>query len=282
MSQLGTEDIDAVCGLVSDLCGIYLDESKDYLIENRLADLLKRHGCESYVALAQKARAGDRAVKTDIVNAITTNETLWFRDTSPFEALKNKVFPELIDARGKSICARKLRVWSAACSTGQEAYSIAMTLLEIMPDLEGWDVKIVGTDICETAVAHATTGHYSKMEIGRGLDQSHLSGYFVQEGDGWTVCDAVKNLCRFEVGNLFSPFTHFGKFDIIFCRNVVIYFTPEDRKKIFHRVSDSLASDGWLFAGASELLSDLGPNWKAQQHCRAMCYRPNMESPAMV
>lgn len=280
MSTIGADDLDAICGLVHDLCGIYLDESKDYLIENRLADLVKRHGCESYVELARKARTGNRAVKSDVIDAITTNETLWFRDDSPFEAIRYRIVPDLIDARANSLYPRRLRIWSAACSTGQEAYSIGMALADVLPDLEQWDIKIVGTDVSEWAVARAVKGHYSEMEVGRGLDQPYLSGYFIRDGDGWRVCDAIRRLCRFEVRNLFDSFAGLGQFDIIFCRNVAIYFTQKDRHDLFRRLAKSLTPDGWILVGSSESLTDMGPEWSPHQYCRAMCYRPNLTAVA--
>lgn len=271
-----SEDLDAICGLVNDLCGIYLDSSKDYLIEGRLSDLLRRHNCATYAELARRARdVTAPQVKTDIIDAITTNETLWFRDNSPFEALRFKLFPELIDAKAKTIFPRRLRVWSAACSSGQEAYSIAMAFADIVPDIEKWDLQIYGTDISPAIVERAKAGVYSDLEIGRGMDQKHLSGYFVKDPGGWRVCDTLRQKCRFEVRNLLQPFSGLGHFDIIFCRNVAIYFTPTDRRRLFYRLAELLNPEGWLFAGSSESLVDLGPAWAPKQHCRAVCYNPS-------
>lgn len=268
------EDIDAVCDLVNELCGIYLDNSKDYLIEGRLAKLVSASGSNSYVEFARKARVSPQ-LQTEVVNAITTNETLWFRDNTPFEALRHKIIPELIDAKAGTLHAKRFRIWSAACSTGQEAYSIIMAFADVVPDFESWDLQIYGTDISAAAVAQAQRGVYSELEINRGLDQRHRGAYFVKAPGGWAVNDTLKRRCRFEVRNLLKPFTNVGSFDIIFCRNVAIYFKPNDRKSLFLRLGQTLNRGGWLFTGSGESLLDLGPNWAPKQHCRAVCYQPN-------
>lgn len=177
--QITAEDIDSVCALVNDLCGIYLDDSKGYLIESRLGDLVKRDGCESYAALARRAKEAARNdLRTEIINRITTNETLFFRDASMFEALKYKVLPELIDSKAGSLFPRRLRIWSAACSTGQEAYSIAITMHELLGDVLPWDIQIVGTDICDEAVACASQGLYSELQINRGISPERRNRFF--------------------------------------------------------------------------------------------------------
>jgi chemotaxis protein methyltransferase CheR len=276
MSDLTPQDIDAICDLVDDLCGIYWDESKAYLIESRLSGLVKRSQCSSYVDFAQKVRAGLLpGLRADVIDAVTTHETLWFRDSSPFDALKHKILPELIDAKANSPFSRRFRIWSSACSTGQEPYSIAMTFAELVPDVHRWDVQVLGTDISPASIEQASRGLYSDMEISRGLDQTRLNKYFVRQGAQWRICDEIRSLCSFGVRNLHDPFTGIGPFDVIFCRNVVIYFTPEDRKSIFNRMSQALNPNGWILVGASEPLGEMGPQWKPQFHCRASCYRPN-------
>lgn len=273
--KLDTEGLDAICGLVNDLCGIYLDSSKDYLIEGRLADLVKKHGCQSYAELARKARAGvSNPVADDVVNAITTNETLWFRDSTPFNALRFKILPELIDAKASTATPRKIRIWSAACSTGQEAYSMAMTFADIVPGIANWDLEIVGTDISSDAVRRAREARYSQLEVSRGLDQIHMSGYFSQSNREYHVNEVLRSKCRFEVRNLLQPFTSLGRFDIVFCRNVAIYFKDADRQSLFRRIADQMNPGGWLFVGSSEALNEMGPEWTPQRHCGAVCYQP--------
>lgn len=267
------EEIDEVCDLVFDLCGVSLNASKSYLIEGRLADLARKHNCGCYADLARKARGGLSGVANDIVDAITTNETLWFRDRTPFQALQHKILPEMIDAKAGALAPRRFRVWSAACSTGQEAYSIAMTFADLLPDIANWDLQVLGTDVSPDAVRRAQRGVYSQLEISRGLDQAHLSGYFERTGRDYQVCEALRSKCRFQVGNLLRPFDSLGRFDIIFCRNVAIYFQPEDRRRLFSRLAESLNPGGWLFVGSSDSLSCVGREWRAQRHCGAVCYQ---------
>lgn len=267
-------DITAICDLVDELCGIYLDSSKDYLIEGRLAKLVQQSGATDYVDFAKKARRTPK-IKADVIDAITTNETLWFRDATPFDALRFKIIPELIDAKSRTPFPKRLRIWSAASSTGQEAYSISMAIADVVPDIDKWDLQIYGTDISPAAVEHAKRGVYNELEISRGLTQKHRSGFFVKAPGGWQVNDALRRKCRFEQRNLLKPFTGVGAFDIIFCRNVAIYFTPEDRKSLFLRLGQTLNRGGWLFTGSGESLMDIGPNWSPKQHCRAVCYQPN-------
>ena len=271
------QDIDVVCELVNDLCGIYWDESKAYLIESRLSSLVEKHDCGSHTELVKKVRCNlVPGLKEEIIDAVTTNETLWFRDNSPFEALRYKILPELIDAKANGIASKRIRVWSAACSSGQEAYSIAMEIVETVPQVDTWDVQILGTDIAPKVVEQAKRGVFNHLEIERGMKNDYLRKYFVQTDDGWQVQDRIRAMCRFQTRNLHDPFASLGPFDITFCRNVAIYFPEEMRRSLFERLANVLTSEGWLFAGSSESLLDLGRQWHPQQHCRANCYRPNM------
>lgn len=276
MTNLTPSDIDSVCGLVDDLCGISWDESKAYLIEARLASIVASSGCANYADLVNKVRADIvPGLQEQVVDAVTTNETLWFRDSTPFDAMRFKVLPDVIDEKANSVFPRRLRIWSAACSTGQESYSLGIAIAETIPNVDSWDIQIVGTDISSAAVTKASRGIYSKLEIGRGLDFSNLQKHFVECDGGWQIHDRIRAMCSFATRNLHAPFTDLGMFDVVFCRNVAIYFTPEDRRSIFERMADSLAPYGWVFVGSSESLNDLGERWRPQQHCRSNCYRPN-------
>jgi chemotaxis protein methyltransferase CheR len=239
---------------------------------------MKSTGCESYTQFALRAkRDTDSTIRNKIIDAITTNETLFFRDNSPFDALQNKAIPETIDSKAGTPFAKRLRIWSAACSTGQEAYSIAILLSEMLPDIGQWDINILGTDISDDVVARASRGWYSSHEIERGMAPARLHRFFQAENNGWRVKDSLRALCSFERRNLLSPDSCRGRYDVIFCRNVAIYFTPEARKDLFMRLAKALTPDGWLFVGGQESLRDLGPQFAPQQHCRAICYRPNMQ-----
>ncbi|MEM8944605.1 MAG: protein-glutamate O-methyltransferase CheR [Planctomycetota bacterium] len=283
MTQLTAQDIDSVCRLVDDLCGIYWDESKAYLMEARLQSLVAQQGCESYADLVRKVRAEVvPGLKEQVVDAVTTNETLWFRDGTPFDAMRYKLVPELIDDKSSSLLPKKFRVWSAACSTGQEVYSIAITLAETLPEFLKWDVQVLGTDISPAAIEQASRGVYNSLEIGRGTDAEQRRKYFTQQGKEWRISDEIRSMCKFQQRNLHEPFTGLGPFDIIFARNVAIYFTEDDRKRLFERAAKALAPNGWVFVGSSESLTALGSQWQPQQHCRANCYRPNMPRTAYV
>jgi chemotaxis protein methyltransferase CheR len=237
---------------------------------------VKQQGCENYHDLVRKVRAGIvPGLKEQIVDAVTTNETLWFRDSSPFEAMRYKLVPELIDQKAATVFPRRIRIWSAACSTGQEVYSIAITLAQTIPDFLDWDIQILGTDISPAAIEQASYGNYNKLEVSRGLSQELLDAYFIEQQSTWKVRDDIRSLCTFQQRNLMLPFDDLGPYDLIFCRNVAIYFSNEDRRRLFERAATSLAPNGWLFVGSSESLLDLGSRWKPEQHCRANCYCPN-------
>jgi chemotaxis protein methyltransferase CheR len=277
MSTLTPADVDAVCDLVDNLCGICWDSSKSYLIESRLANIFQRSGCANYADFARRVQANLLpTLRAEVIDAVTTHETLWFRDNSPYEALKHKIFPELIDAKAGTAFPKRIRIWSAACSTGQEPYSIAMTLADVVPDVHRWDVQIVGTDISPGSVETASRGLYSEMEMGRGMDPQRLNKHFTKHGTQWKISDEIRSMCNFSARNLHDPFTGFGSFDVIFCRNVAIYFTAVDRKSIFTRMGQILQPNGWILVGSSESLGDMGPRWAPQFHCRANCYRPTM------
>lgn len=268
-------DLEAVCRLAEQTCGIVWDASKDYLVETRLKGLLAPAGCATYADFARRA-AADPKLRSAFVDAVTTRETLFFRDESPFRALEHKLLPELIDARAGTRDARRLRIWSAACSSGQEPYSIAITLLRTLPDPDAWDLRILATDISEAAVAQASRAVYSDFEAGRGLDPAVRDRWFHREGSGWRIRDEVRSLVHFQKRSLLDPFDALGPFDVVFCRNVAIYFDLPVRRELFERLAGRLVPDGALFVGSSESLSSFGPRWVPHQHCRAVFYRPNL------
>jgi len=275
--KLASAEVASVAGLVMDLCGILLDESKGYLIESRLAPIVQHHGLGSYTELVHKARYSyDKQLLKQIIDAITTNETLFFRDESPFEALRHKALPELIDAKAKTAFPKRIRIWSAACSTGQEPYSIAMTLHELIPGIHSWDISIFATDICDSAIEQASQGVYSAFEVERGMKPQYLNRYLTRHDGRWKVKDEIRALVAYQHLNLMSPFTGLGPFDVVFCRNVAIYFTPDGRRSVFQRIAQSMTRDGYLFVGCAESLADLGPQFTPHHHCRGMFYRPNL------
>lgn len=263
--------------LVDELCGVVLDATKGYLIDSRLGTVARAAGCANFNDLCRKARS-DRTLQSQIVEAITTRETLFFRDSSPFEALKHKAIPELIDSKSDTAHPKRIRIWSAACSTGQEPYSIAMTLHDLLPDIHSWDIGILGTDITQIALAQASMGRYAAHETQRGLVPRSLRTYFHKESDGWRVKEEIRCLVHFDRRNLLEPFTDLGPFDVIFCRNVAIYFAMEVKRNLFNRLADLLVPEGYLFVGSSESLANLDPRFIPQHHCRAVFYQPNKRS----
>ena len=260
---------------VQEICGVYLDESKGYLLETRLEGLLRETGTHGFSELYYKAKSDpSEGLRRKIINAITTNETSFFRDTSPFELLQHKVIPDLIDRRGKTgLRPLPIRIWSAACSTGQEVYSTGIVIKELLGDLRNYDVRILGTDISDKAVAQASYGHFNRQELDRGISSDKVSKYFVPEGDRWKIRDEIRALANFRRMNLMEPFSFPGPFDIVFCRNVAIYFTEQDKIRLFKNIAKCLARDGYLIIGATESISGLCPEFEPKRYLRAVFYQ---------
>lgn len=259
------------------LCGVSLDDSKSYLLESRLADLLVKTGSRSFAELYTKARSDpSRAIARQIIDAVTTGETSFFRDSAPFDLLRHKLLPELIDRRKKTTAPGRpipIKIWSAACSSGQEVYSTAIVLKELLVDLSRYSVRLVGTDISDQAVAAASYGIFNQVEAGRGLAQDHLRRYFTQTAGGWKVCDEIRAMVSFRTQNLMEDFTLLGRFDIILCRNVAIYFTEADKIRLFNRLEKSLDPEGALIIGSTESLAGLCPQYEAMRYLRSVYYR---------
>ncbi len=274
--QLTPTNVEFIFDYIEDLCGIALDDTKGYLIEARLSPLVKQHALKSPMELIEKAKQpSGEAIRKSLVEAMTTRETFFFRDNSPFEALQFKALPELLDVKVKAN-NRKLRVWSAAASTGQEACSIGMVICEMIPDMHKWDIQILATDISEDALAKARTGIYTKMEVERGLPKQYVSKYFSPVSGGYKITDSIHRLIRFQQLNLLAPFQFPNLFDIIFCRNVAIYFEKKVKIDLFRRMLKLMPQNGTLFVGASESLFDCGPEFRPMQHCKSTFYQPNL------
>jgi chemotaxis protein methyltransferase CheR len=260
-----------------DISGVSIDQSKAYLFETRLAGLMEEHRCSSYLELYQKAKNDrTRALEQRIVDAITTNETSFFRDNIPFELLQHKILPDLIDTRttrSSGVLPIPIRIWSSACSTGQEVYSIAIVLRELMQDTTKFTLRLLGTDISNVAVARASRGEYNKFEIERGLSEDKISRYFTCSGSLWKIKDEIRAMVSFKKLNLMQPFDTLGKFDIVFCRNVAIYFGLEDRVKLFDRMARILERDGYLIIGSTESLTTVHSGFVPQRYLRSVFYQ---------
>ncbi|MDP3257661.1 MAG: protein-glutamate O-methyltransferase CheR [Bosea sp. (in: a-proteobacteria)] len=230
--------------------GLSLSPEKRYLAESRLGILCRRRNIADITTLIQKLRPGnDAALEHAVIEAMTTNETLFFRDHSPFDLFRDVILPERI---ATNAATRSLRIWCAAVSTGQEAYSLAMILDEMAPRLSSWKIQIVGTDISGEVLERARTGLYSQFEIQRGLPIQMLLKHFSQEGDRWRISDRLRAMVDLRQHNLLEPNSHLGQFDIIFCRNVLIYFDVQTKARVLEALAPRLAPQGALFLGAAE------------------------------
>ena len=248
---------------------IVLAPGKEYLVEARLIPVARAVGAASVNDfLADLQRRPNPANQRKIIDALTTNETSWFRDREPFAALNDVVLPELIKLRAS---ARKVRIWSAASSSGQEAYSLAITLQEKLP--AGWSYEIMGTDISTEMVKRAETGEYSQVEVNRGLPASQLVQYFERAGAHWRVVPALRKNVSFKLMNLTSPLPPMQQFDVIFLRNVLIYFDVATKRTVLQNAAKLLRPDGWLFLGAAETTIGIDDSYERVAAGRTSAYR---------
>jgi chemotaxis protein methyltransferase CheR len=230
--------------------GLALTKDKAYLLESRLGTLCRKLKIESREVLVQQMRATRNAqLEMAVIEAMTTNETLFFRDRVPFDTFRTIAMSETL---ARNAATRTIRIWCAAASSGQEAYSIAMILDDMQKELAGWRIDIIGTDISGEVLEKARTGVYSQFEIQRGLPVQQLLKYFSQEGDQWRVNDRLRAMVRFETFNLLDDMGKFGMFDVIFCRNVMIYFDLPTKVRTMKSLSERLKPEGCLFLGAAE------------------------------
>lgn len=241
-------------------CGIVLGENKQYLVKSRLAPLMAKFNVESLADVVKRTLSPmERQLRSAVIDAMTTNETLWFRDDYPFQLLKNKLLPEFASQRSP------LKIWSAASSSGQEPYSIAMSVLEYQQSKPGsfpGGVQIVGTDISTTMLEHCKYGHYDSLALARGLSAERKRQFFEPGDNGMMkVKDCVKKMVSFRPLNLLNSYSLMGRFDIVFCRNVLIYFSPEIKAQILSQIHGVLNKEGYLFLGASESLSGLNQDF---------------------
>ena len=268
-ASINQNDADYVRDLLRRRAAIDLDASKLYLLEQRLGQLVREQGFESVEQLLQQSRSGVSKVDTQIVEAMTTHETLFFRDVHPFEALRRHVLPALVSARERT---RMLTIWSAACSSGQEPYSIAMSLLEHFPALGQWPVRIVATDISEKVLARARSARFQQLEVNRGLPASMLIKYFDRVGMEWELKPQVRQLVEFRKLNLLDPWLGLRP-DVVFMRNVLIYFDVAAKRSILTRIRQALAPDGALFLGSAETTLNIDDGWERVSADKASYYK---------
>lgn len=258
--------------LVSDLVrretAMLYDAGKEYLVEARLLPLARAAGCtdvDGYVARLQT----DPGERRKALDALTINETSWFRDNAPYQAFTDTMLPAMIATRGH---VRHLSIWSAACSSGQEAYSLAMLLDQHLPS--GWTAQILATDVSTAMLDRVDAGRYSQVEMNRGLPATSLVKYFTRNGSEWEVSEDLKRVVRTQHLNLAAPFPLLPTFDIVFLRNVLIYFDLETKRDILARVHRIVAPDGFLLLGSSETTLDMDDHWGREAHGRVQVHRP--------
>ncbi len=258
--------------LLRDQSGLDLSADKQYLIESRLLPLARKAGLPGISDLVQKMKGGGAtALVTQVVEAMTTNETFFFRDKVPFDHFRDTIMPEMLKARA----ARKsLRIWCAAGSTGQEPYSLAMCLKDMSPVLSGWRMEIIATDLSQEVLEKSKSGIYRQFEVQRGLPIQMLVKYFTQVGELWQISPEIRGMVQHRQLNLLQDFAHLGKFDVIFCRNVLIYFDQGTKTVIFERLARSLEPDGVLILGAAESVVGISDALRPYPDRRGL-YQPN-------
>ena len=272
-SPIAANDYDLFRRYLEDACGIVLGENKHYLVTSRLKRVTEDFGFTSLSEMMNTlVKGNDRHLRENVVDAMTTNETMWFRDVYPFEILKKELLPEL--------AAKKtpIRIWSAASSTGQEAYSISMTTSEFQQSNPGKltsSVEIVGTDISQTVVNKAKQGGYDELSVVRGLSPERRDKFFRKKDDNWVIAPDIMQRTRFTELNLLNNYALLGKFDIIFCRNVLIYFSSEMKKDILERMGEILKPGGTLILGGSESPTGYTKAFGMQRYPDGVVYRLN-------
>jgi chemotaxis protein methyltransferase CheR len=257
--------------LLRDHSGLDLSADKQYLIESRLLPLARKAGLPGISDLVQKMKGGAAALITEVVEAMTTNETFFFRDKVPFEHFRSTIMPEILHARGGR---RSIRIWCAAGSTGQEPYSLAMCLKEMGAALSGWRVEILATDLSQEVLEKSKAGIYSQFEVQRGLPIQLLVKYFKQQGELWQINADIRAMVLHRQLNLLHDFAPLGAFDVIFCRNVLIYFDQETKANVFGRLAKIMEPDGYLVLGAAETVVGLTEAFRPVPDKRGL-YRPN-------
>ena len=247
---MNVTDFEMIAQLLKTRSGLALSKDKAYLIESRLNPVARKWNFAGFDELAQAIRGGkDEALLVDDTEAMTTNESFFFRDQKPFDQFGELVLPHMLEHRAAK---KTIRIWSAACSSGQEPYTLAMLLRENASKLAGWKVEIVATDLSQEILDKAKEGLYSQFEVQRGLPINLLVKYFKQAGDRWQIDAEIRKMVKFQQFNLLTNPSALGRFDVVFCRNVLIYFDPPTKTEVFGKLADLLADDGFLYLGGAE------------------------------
>jgi chemotaxis protein methyltransferase CheR len=266
------QDYDFLCRLLKTRSGLVLSAEKHYLVESRLLPVARKLGLFNLTGLVAKLRGPDaEPLIVEVVEAMTTNESFFFRDKVPFDLFCNTIVPSLLAARN---AGRRIRIWCAAAATGQEPYSLAIALKEMGKELKGWRVEIVATDLSTEVLEKAKSGIYSQFEVQRGLPALMLIKYFSQVGEMWQIAPELRGMVKFMPFNLLDDFAPLGKFDVVFCRNVLIYFDQATKIGVLERIADISERDGFLVLGGAETVVGLTPRFKPIPEKRGLYAQP--------
>lgn len=269
--MLSDVDFTFIARNVKQRSGLSLTPDKAYLLETRLAPIARREGHAGVPELAAAARtARDDRLLWLITDALTTNETFFFRDKTPFDLLRENVLPAILKKKG---AMARIRIWCAAASTGQEPYSIAMLLDELRTIGRGCEAEIVATDISDRVLEKARAGVYSQFEVQRGLPIQNLAKYFEKSGEMWRINDKIRSMVRFQRHNLLEDCRHLGRFDVVFCRNVLIYFDIDQKKAAMERIATNMTEDGFLLLGAAETVMGVTEAFQSAPNARSLFLR---------
>jgi chemotaxis protein methyltransferase CheR len=265
--------------LLKERSGLDLSADKQYLVESRLLPLARRVGLSGITDLVQRIKSSDERLSADVIEAMTTNETFFFRDKVPFDHLREEILPTLMQARASR---RTLRIWCAASSTGQEPYSIAMCLKELGAAAAGWRFEIVATDLSQAVLEKSKSGLFSQFEVQRGLPIQLLVKYFKQIGELWEINPEVRAMIAHRQLNLLQDFSQLGTFDVVFCRNVLIYFDQQTKVDILGRIARRMEPDGYLALGAAETVVGLTDAFKPHASRRGIYLQNTVRAPSIV
>ena len=265
---MNVTDFELIAEILKDRSGLALNKEKAYLLESRLNPVARKWNFSGFDELAQVIRTKkDEALLVDVTEAMTTNESFFFRDQKPFDQFSTIVLPHLLEARASR---RSIRIWSAACSSGQEPYTLAMLLKEQAKILAGWRVEIIATDLSNEILDKAKDGLYSQFEVQRGLPISLLVKNFTQVGERWQIDDSLRRMVKFQKLNLLGNLSSLGKFDVVFCRNVLIYFDTPTKTKVLDGISEMLPPDGFLYLGGAETVLGTSDRFQIMQGHRGI------------
>ncbi len=267
---MNAADFDFLADLLRRRSGLHLRHDKLPLAESRLLPVAQRFGFRDVASLIAELRHGRETIAGAVTEAMTTNESSFFRDRHAFEYFQNKILPMLLARRASR---RRLRIWCAGAANGQEAYSLAMILDDLKLSEAGWTVDLIATDLNSAAIARAREGLYSQFEVQRGLPIQRLVRHFAQEGDQWRIAPRLRRMVSFRPFNLLDSFGWLGELDVIFCRNVLIYFDMTTKAQVIGRLADALSPDGWLVMGAAESLAGASSDFAAVEEARGVYVR---------